>query len=250
MDEHATDWSAPVRAPDLLVSSPHLLVAQAVSAALQSVGLLAEPRPWAEVFGTAGGSQADGCVLALLESGEDAVAVTQVGATARADRLRVLVVVADGASIGWGQLLRYDGIEVATDVTSVGELSEVVGRFVRGQRVMAPEERERLRATWSEDLERRRDLRRRVESLSPQQLRVLELLAAGRPVLDVAESIGVAAGTVRSHIKSLRGKLGARTQLEAVAMLRLVKDDEVLGPPPEEDGGGSGPLVPEPGLRV
>ena len=61
-----------------------------------------------------------------------------------------------------------------------------------------------------------------MQSLSPQQLKVLELLASGRRVAEVAELLGVADGTVRSHVKALRAKLGARTQLEAVAMLRQV----------------------------
>jgi FixJ family two-component response regulator len=53
---------------------------------------------------------------------------------------------------------------------------------------------------------------------------VLELLATGRQVAETAELLGVASGTVRSHVRSLRSKLGAKTQLEAVAMLRQVQE--------------------------
>ena len=36
--------------------------------------------------------------------------------------------------------------------------------------------------------------------------------------------MGVTEGTVRSHVKALRAKLGARTQLKAVAMLHQAYD--------------------------
>ncbi len=63
-----------------------------------------------------------------------------------------------------------------------------------------------------------------IATLSPRQQRVLELLASGRRVHEVAELLGVTDGTVRSHVKTLRNKIGARTQLEAVAMLRQVHE--------------------------
>jgi DNA-binding CsgD family transcriptional regulator len=89
---------------------------------------------------------------------------------------------------------------------------------------MDPIERRDLRRAWSEALALRRDQMERLSTLSPQQRRVLELLASGRRVAEVAEIIGLTSATVRSHVKALRAKLGVKTQLEAVAMLNQVYD--------------------------
>ena len=40
---------------------------------------------------------------------------------------------------------------------------------------------------------------------------------------EIAHLLGVADGTVRSHVRTLRAKLGAKSQIEAVAMLRQVE---------------------------
>ena len=48
--------------------------------------------------------------------------------------------------------------------------------------------------------------------------------------------MGVAEGTVRSHVKALRAKLGASTQLKAVAMFHQAYDAT----------GGGGDIVPRP----
>ena len=101
---------------------------------------------------------------------------------------------------------------------------------------MDPEERAALQTSWAVDRDRRRHAREQLESLSPQQRRVLELLASGRRVTEVGVEMGVAEGTVRSHVKALRAKLGASTQLKAVAMFHQAYDV----------AGGAADLVPRP----
>ena len=108
--------------------------------------------------------------------------------------------------------------------TSVLQLARVVQRFAAGERLMDLEKRTEMREAWAKALDRRQHLVQLVHTLTPQQLRVLELLSSGRRVREVAELLGVTSGTVRSHVKTLRGKLGAKTQLEAVAVLRQVHE--------------------------
>jgi DNA-binding NarL/FixJ family response regulator len=57
-------------------------------------------------------------------------------------------------------------------------------------------------------------------ALSRRELEVLRLLAAGIPVKDLASAVGITVGTCRSYVKSLRQKLGATSQLDAVLKAR------------------------------
>jgi DNA-binding NarL/FixJ family response regulator len=56
--------------------------------------------------------------------------------------------------------------------------------------------------------------------LSPRELEVLGLLAAGHQPKSIATELGIALSTCRGYIKSLLVKLDAHTQLEAVSVGR------------------------------
>lgn len=88
------------------------------------------------------------------------------------------------------------------------------------------------------DLRRRRDRRRPVpltdlhaaaaeprsgvspSPLSPREIEVLRLLAAGTSTAAIAQRLGIAAVTVRNHVQRLLDRLGAHSRLEAVARAR------------------------------
>jgi DNA-binding CsgD family transcriptional regulator len=55
--------------------------------------------------------------------------------------------------------------------------------------------------------------------LTPRELDVLRLLAAGHSTIRVAVLLGISPATVRSHVKSLLPKLGVHSRLEAVSLL-------------------------------
>jgi ATP/maltotriose-dependent transcriptional regulator MalT len=69
------------------------------------------------------------------------------------------------------------------------------------------------RSSWSPHLPLSLSL---VEPLSPRELEVLRLLAAGRSNTAIANELVVAVSTVKSHINSIFGKLGVNSRLEAV----------------------------------
>jgi PAS domain S-box-containing protein len=52
--------------------------------------------------------------------------------------------------------------------------------------------------------------------LSPRELEVLRLLAAGNGVKEIADELVVSQTTVRNHIGNILGKLGVHTRLQAV----------------------------------
>ncbi|MFI7643081.1 LuxR C-terminal-related transcriptional regulator [Nonomuraea sp. NPDC049400] len=74
-----------------------------------------------------------------------------------------------------------------------------------------------LRATASRAPESRAS-EPRVPDLTGREIEVLSLLAEGLSAPQVAERLGLAIGTVRSHLERIRAKLGARTGPQAVAL--------------------------------
>jgi DNA-binding CsgD family transcriptional regulator len=59
--------------------------------------------------------------------------------------------------------------------------------------------------------------RRARMGLSPRELQVLQLVAEGRSAPEIGELLFVSAGTVKTHLKNIYGKLGARDRASAVA---------------------------------
>jgi DNA-binding NarL/FixJ family response regulator len=55
-----------------------------------------------------------------------------------------------------------------------------------------------------------------VESLTPREVEVLELVAAGLPNKAIAARLGISAQTVKFHLTSITGKLGAANRTDAV----------------------------------
>ena len=59
----------------------------------------------------------------------------------------------------------------------------------------------------------------RLGSLSPRELQVLELLADGYNGQMIAERLFLSPETVRTHVRNATSKLGARTRVQAVALV-------------------------------
>jgi DNA-binding NarL/FixJ family response regulator len=56
----------------------------------------------------------------------------------------------------------------------------------------------------------------RVETLTPREIEVLELVAEGLPNKAVAVRLGISDQTVKFHVASIAGKLGAANRTDAV----------------------------------
>jgi LuxR family transcriptional regulator, maltose regulon positive regulatory protein len=61
-----------------------------------------------------------------------------------------------------------------------------------------------------------------IEPLSEREQEVLRCLAAGRSTDQIAAELVIAVGTVRNHLKSIFGKLGAHNRLQAVERARAL----------------------------
>jgi DNA-binding NarL/FixJ family response regulator len=223
------------------VTSPHLLVAQAVAAALRSAGTEAEARSWESVVHDEVTPDPPRHLVVILDGLDSVEVIEDVTRLVGAGHTRVMVVTSAEDAVWWGGLVDGDLLDVTT-AASVKELAEVLARTRSGGSALDPAGRLALQASWAMAIDRRRLVTSLIETLSPQQRRVLELLASGRRVSEVGVVMGVTRGTVRSHVKALRAKLGARTQLEAVAMLHEAYAAGVGGtlvPRPRQASAGS-----------
>ena len=54
------------------------------------------------------------------------------------------------------------------------------------------------------------------ERLTPREIEVLELVAEGRPNRAIADRLGISDQTVKFHLASISGKLGAANRTDAV----------------------------------
>lgn len=57
-----------------------------------------------------------------------------------------------------------------------------------------------------------------LESLTPRELQVLQLVAEGQPNKGIARTLGITENTAKFHVASLCAKLGAASRTEAVAL--------------------------------
>ncbi|MFC4019306.1 response regulator transcription factor [Micromonospora sp. GCM10011542] len=56
--------------------------------------------------------------------------------------------------------------------------------------------------------------------LTPREREVLDIVAEGHPVREIARKLALSAGTVRNHLSRIMAKTGARTRLDAVRIAR------------------------------
>jgi len=122
---------------------------------------------------------------------------------------------------------RPDGADVWLDVTTVTVDDEgrsvaihVLSESVASRRMAAVAEDVAQRLAAARDItttdEVARDEIRRV--LTPRELDVLQLLAAGLSTDDIGRQLGLSRATVRSHVQNLLPKLGVHSRIEATVV--------------------------------
>lgn len=144
-------------------------------------------------------------VLAWLRTQHPALPVVVVSATSDAGVMRRSVDL--GAS---GFIPKSSPVEV---------ISEAIATVLEGE-IWLPEAALALdEATLSEDEE----LARRVTSLTPQQFRVLDMLADGLLNKQIAAELQVSEATVKAHVTAIFRKLGVRSRTQAAVAARRIE---------------------------
>ena len=117
--------------------------------------------------------------------------------------IRVVVVGSPAVRARVRHALAGSGIEVAGEAESLAGVDDLDAEAF----VVAPETPRGEADTG----------RRSVESLTPREIDVLELLAEGLPNKAIAGRLQITEHTVKYHVAAILAKLGAQTRTEAVA---------------------------------
>jgi DNA-binding NarL/FixJ family response regulator len=138
----------------------------------------------------------------------------------RENHPRVPVVMLSGYE---DDLLRARAIEAGaigylSKLTPLAELPDAVRRASRGERLMEDEEAARLLRYLRHRRHQEATERQRANRLTPRQTVILQMLADGVPVPQIAEQLGVSRLTLRTHVQNILTRLGVHTKAEAVAV--------------------------------
>ena len=94
------------------------------------------------------------------------------------------------------------------------DLVDAVRRIARGDALLDPSVTRRVIETFGSLPEIPRSAQ--LESLSPRELEVLELLARGKSNAEIAKALYLGEATVKTHVSNVLAKLGLRDRVQAV----------------------------------
>jgi DNA-binding NarL/FixJ family response regulator len=100
--------------------------------------------------------------------------------------------------------------------THLHEVVSTVRRMRAGETLMPLEEVVELLRFAGRQRERELDEWRLIESLSPREREVLQLLAAGLDSASIAHRLHISPRTERNHVANILAKLDVHSQLQAV----------------------------------
>lgn len=105
---------------------------------------------------------------------------------------------------------------------TVAEVAETARRAHAGERPVFGDRLRGLRGRLEGRARHAADLRRRLGALTPREEQVVRLLAEGLSRAQIADRLGLAVGTVRSHLNHIYAKAGTTSSVDMVAMAREV----------------------------
>jgi two-component system, NarL family, nitrate/nitrite response regulator NarL len=208
----------------VVLASDLPLIAEAVAAALASLGLSVGVVTWPR------GARAATILPALAEADADVgVLLYDVDMSIRMTEARVLLrswsgpwLVLTGTPAGpaWGGLRVAGASLVASIDRPLAEVDAMIRRLASG--VPVPDNAAIIDhvESWRALQARHGNLQQRLDSLAPRELEVLLLLSRGVRVRTIAHRLGLSEATVRTQVRAVLRKLGVRSQLAAVALLR------------------------------
>ncbi len=121
------------------------------------------------------------------------------------------------------------------------QLETVLRGVARGHSWFPPEMLGEVIRSLRDDVETARESSNLLDTLSPRELDVLTSMAKGKRARQIAAELMISADTVRTHTRSIFGKLEVHSRIEAVSVAWAA------GLRPEESGPPDGPETPAPG---
>jgi DNA-binding NarL/FixJ family response regulator len=147
---------------------------------------------------------------AIVAVDEDATVVES--AASQSARLPLVLVSDSPSAVRRAAASAPDGWAVVPTAASAEDLAAAVSAVVRGFALAPPRALASMRPApapdWDDDVPE--------EHLTPREQEILELVAQGQSNRGIASTLGISEHTVKFHLASIFGKLGASTRTEAV----------------------------------
>ncbi|MEU9031848.1 response regulator transcription factor [Streptomyces sp. NPDC048383] len=205
--------SRPVR---ILLVEDHDMVAEAICLALErSPDLQIVGRAASVASALADASCCEPDVVLMdrrLPDGDGVAAIADL--LALVPNVRVLVLAGEGGGSVAARVAETGGSGLILKARGLNELEDAVRRVAAGEVVFSQD----LLGDVLERLSGR--VRGLGANLTPREREALDLLQEGRTTAEISVQLGVALNTGRNHVQRVLEKLGARSQLEAVAIAR------------------------------
>ncbi|GHE40212.1 response regulator [Streptomyces capitiformicae] len=150
----------------------------------------------------------------------DGIAATRI-ITARDDAPRILVLTTFDLDAYVFDALRAGASGFLLKDVLPAELLQGIRVVATGESVLAPSATRRLISHYASGpgtAPRSADTPRELDSLTSSQLNVLALVASGLNNAEIAETLGITVGTVKSHVNALLRKLGLRDRVQATIL--------------------------------
>jgi two-component system nitrate/nitrite response regulator NarL len=96
------------------------------------------------------------------------------------------------------------------------DVAEAVRRAVDGEILVPARQLAKLIARRREEQVRSREHAARLDTLTKRERQILALMTEGHDNREISRELGISYATVRSHVRHLLSKMGARSKLEAV----------------------------------
>lgn len=120
------------------------------------------------------------------------------------------------------RILDFGALGFIPKISSLETMSEAIRAALDGK-IWAPPDFKEPAASPAD-----RELARKVASLSPQQLRVLLMLADGRLNKQIAGELAITEATVKAHMTAILRKLGLARRTQAAVLAQRLMQDEAI----------------------
>jgi two-component system, NarL family, response regulator DesR len=197
----------------IAIMGEQALVAEALEWLLAGTGEFTVDAVHTDVAAMLAAIAADPPALVLVDTtlsgyGAALAAVAEVRSRRLPVRVVVLIDQVDAHVVRFAMEQRVDGLVLKSE--SGAQIVGVLKQVLAGH-VVFPSD-------WHAALEAR-DPERSVRSLSRRQLEVLQLAAQGHPNEEIAARLRISVNTVKSHLRTIFVRIGARNRVEAARIL-------------------------------
>ena len=133
-------------------------------------------------------------------------------------RARVLVLSAHDEDLLRARALEAGAVGYVSKAAPIRSLPEIVRKARRGEPIIEREEVERLQRVLRHRRREEATQRQRVGRLTPRQTEILQLMADGVPMDEIAARLNLTRATLRTHVQNILTRLSVHTKVEALAV--------------------------------